>query len=112
MHLRSAWYKRASLFSESREDDGEALSPRPADSANAGLQRDLENALAQLSDTSRAVVLLHDVEGYTHKEIGELMGKTTSFSKSQLARAHEKLQGILGADMLDADLDVEAARGM
>ncbi|MBT8441764.1 MAG: sigma-70 region 4 domain-containing protein, partial [Gammaproteobacteria bacterium] len=35
---------------------------------------------------------LHDVEGYTHQEIAELMGNSVSFSKSQLARAHARLQ--------------------
>ena len=48
-----------------------------------------------LPDVSRAVVWLHDVEGYTHKEIGQLMDRTTSFSKSQLARAHERLRALL-----------------
>ncbi len=61
------------------------------------LQMDLEAALARLSDRTRAVVWLHDVEGYTHEEIAELMGMTTSFSKSQLARAHERLRQWLGA---------------
>jgi RNA polymerase sigma factor (sigma-70 family) len=56
---------------------------------------DLERALERLSETSRAVVWLHDVEGYTHEEIAELMGKTVSFSKSQLARAHARLRGML-----------------
>jgi RNA polymerase sigma-70 factor (ECF subfamily) len=35
---------------------------------------DLERAMARLSETSRAVVWLHDVEGYTHEEIAEMMG--------------------------------------
>jgi RNA polymerase sigma factor (sigma-70 family) len=60
------------------------------------LRMDLEAALARLSDRSRAVVWMHDVEGYTHEEIAELMGMTTSFSKSQLARAHERLRRWLG----------------
>ena len=60
------------------------------------LQMDLEAALGRLSDRSRAVVWLHDVEGYTHEEIAELMGMTASFSKSQLARAHERLRQWLG----------------
>jgi hypothetical protein len=34
---------------------------------------------------------LHDVEGYTHQEIGALVGKTASFSKSQLARGYQRL---------------------
>ncbi len=53
---------------------------------------DLETALNRLPPVSRAVLWLHDVEGYTHEEIGELMGKTASFSKSQLSRAHRRLR--------------------
>jgi RNA polymerase sigma factor (sigma-70 family) len=60
---------------------------------------DLETALQRLSDTARSVVWLHDVEGYTHEEIAEMMGKTTSFSKSQLARAHAKLRAWLGEEV-------------
>jgi RNA polymerase sigma-70 factor (ECF subfamily) len=64
----------------------------PAREASIGLRMDLETALDRLSDTARAVVWLHDVEGFTHEEIGAQMGKTPSFSKSQLARAHQKLR--------------------
>lgn len=53
---------------------------------------DLEAALGRLAPVTRAVLWLHDVEGYTHEEIGELMGKTASFSKSQLSRAHRRLR--------------------
>jgi len=59
---------------------------------------DLETALQQLSDTARAVVWLHDVEGYTHEEIAEMMNKTVSFSKSQLSRAHARLRKMLGEE--------------
>jgi RNA polymerase sigma-70 factor (ECF subfamily) len=65
---------------------------------DTGLQLDLEAALHRLSDTSRAVVWLHDVEGYTHEEIAEQMGKTVSFSKSQLSRAHARLRKMLGEE--------------
>ena len=60
---------------------------------------DLETALQQLSDTARAVVWLHDVEGYTHEEIAEMMNKTVSFSKSQLSRAHARLRKMLGEEV-------------
>jgi RNA polymerase sigma-70 factor (ECF subfamily) len=63
------------------------------------LRMDLEAALERLSDTSRAVVWLHDVEGYTHEEIAAMMGKTASFSKSQLARAHVRLRQWLGEEL-------------
>ena len=56
---------------------------------------DLDAALANLPETSRAVVWLHDVEGFTHKEIAAMMGKTESFSKSQLSRAYQKLRPLL-----------------
>src|SRR2546427_287431 len=55
----------------------------------------LYRAFDRLSETSRAVVWLHDVEGYTHEEIADQMGKTVSFSKSQLARAHARLRRML-----------------
>lgn len=56
---------------------------------------DLEKVLGELSATARAVVWLHDIEGYTHEEIGKMMDKTPSFSKSQLSRAYDKLRLIL-----------------
>jgi RNA polymerase sigma-70 factor (ECF subfamily) len=76
-------------------EDGPAAGGRGTDMA---LQLDLEVALERLSETSRAVVWLHDVEGYTHEDIAEMMGKTVSFSKSQLARAHKRLRGWLGEE--------------
>ncbi|HLF12635.1 MAG TPA: RNA polymerase sigma factor [Gammaproteobacteria bacterium] len=89
MHLRSGWMAR-----RVETDDVEALSEGHSSDGHddeAALQR----ALAELSDTARAVVWLHDVEGYTHKEIGRMMGRTASFSKSQLARAHDRLRTLL-----------------
>ena len=64
------------------------------------LRMDLEAALERLPEVSRAVVWLHDVEGYTHEEIARMMGKTTSFSKSQLARAHARLRRWLGEEAM------------
>src|SRR6266852_5632457 len=71
----------------------EEAAGNPPASVAAGI--DLERAFEQLSETSRAVVWLHDVEGFTHEEIAEQMGKTVSFSKSQLARAHVRLRRML-----------------
>lgn len=87
MHVRSSWISRRSAFDEEAvaEARSVALDDRLA----------LERALDQVPDVARAVVWLHDVEGYTHAEIGRLMGRTTSFSKSQLARAHARLRSLL-----------------
>src|SRR5688572_16412209 len=71
----------------------------PGRTEDTGLRMDLETALQRLTDTARSVVWLHDVEGYTHEEIASMMGKTTSFSKSQLARAHVKLRAWLGEEV-------------
>ncbi len=60
-----------------------------------GLSMDLESALTTLNHEDRAVVWLHDVEGYNHQEIARLFGKTESFSKTRLSRARAKLRSIL-----------------
>ncbi len=95
MFLRSAWTKRGQSLADNWHDvtEGDALShgiSRHPDDA-----MDLDAALASLSDVSRAVVWLHDVEGFTHKEIAGFMGKTESFSKSQLSRAYQRLRPLL-----------------
>lgn len=82
--LRSPW--------RTRRVDGSADSfepERPSDSDSIGMERaaDVERALGRLSPAPRLVVWLYCVEGYTHREIGRIFGRTASFSKSQLARA-------------------------
>lgn len=94
MQLRSPWRRGLRLVThvgaESRSDEAEPVAP---EGAQLGL--DLERALDRLGETARIVVWLHDVEGYTHAEIGALLGGTSSLSKSQLARAHERLRELL-----------------
>lgn len=55
--------------------------------------RDLSGLLNQLNTTSRAVLLLHEVEGYSHKEIAKMYKKSESFSKITLSRAFAQLRG-------------------
>jgi RNA polymerase sigma-70 factor (ECF subfamily) len=43
----------------------------------------------------RQIIVLHDVEGYTHEEIGELLGIAAGTSKSQLFKARARLRGLL-----------------
>lgn len=57
---------------------------------------DLERAIARLPDGYRRVFVLHDVEGFTHAEIGRLMGIEAGTSKSQLSHARRHLRAILG----------------
>jgi len=65
------------------------------DQERIGLSMDLESALSTLDREDRAVVWLHDVEGYNHREIADLFGKTESFSKTRLSRARAKLRAVL-----------------
>lgn len=58
-------------------------------------QNDLEHALSLLPPLTRAVLWLYHVEGHTHAEIAAHCGKTVSFSKSQLNRAHQRLRELL-----------------
>lgn len=97
MFLRSAWTARG----QSLADDWEEVTPAQAGSHGVSSHPDealdLDAALENLPDVSRTVVWLHDVEGFTHKEIAMLMGRTESFSKSQLSRAYQRLRPMLAA---------------
>ncbi len=101
MFLRSAWHSRG----QSLDDDWDEHAAVPADSQSICVQRDtaidLDAALAALPPVARAVVWLHDVEGFTHREIAGFMGKTESFSKSQLSRAYQRLRPHLDTQIGD-----------
>jgi RNA polymerase sigma-70 factor, ECF subfamily len=56
----------------------------------------LERALAALPDGYREILLLHDLEGYTHEEIARAFGIVAGTSKSQLHRARRALREALG----------------
>jgi RNA polymerase sigma-70 factor (ECF subfamily) len=66
------------------------------DPAEGGeLRERLEAALAQLPDRARSVIVLHDVEGYTHAEIGEMLGIPGGTARSDLHHARQHLRGLL-----------------
>ena len=56
---------------------------------------DLDNALGTLPARARHVFVMHDVEGYTHEDIAELLGIEPGTSKSQLSRARAMLRARL-----------------
>jgi RNA polymerase sigma-70 factor (ECF subfamily) len=70
----------------------DALEAVPARGAPAGHGIDFEGALARLPEGARQVFLLHDVAGYKHEEIAELMGVVPGTSKSQLHHARMALR--------------------
>jgi RNA polymerase sigma-70 factor, ECF subfamily len=58
---------------------------------------DLERALRRLPAGAREVFVLHDIEGYKHREIGEILGIAVGTSKSQLHEARMTLRAHLSA---------------
>jgi len=93
MYLRSPWHRaRVQLDTSAEEGTGNTEFFHLSQAAPVAECLDVEHALASLSPTARAVVWLFEVEGYSHDEIGRAFGRTASFSKSQLARAHHRLR--------------------
>lgn len=62
---------------------------------DAELRARLQDALAKLPERSRAVIVLHDVEGFTHAEIGEMLGIPGGTARSDLHHARQRLRGLL-----------------
>jgi len=62
----------------------------------AGERADLERAIARLPPRARAVLVLHDIEGWKHEEIGRELGMAVGSSKAQLHRARGLLKRALG----------------
>lgn len=57
---------------------------------------DLESAIASLPDGYRAVLVLHDIEGFLHEEISSILEIDVGTSKSQLSRARKTVRQKLG----------------
>jgi len=72
---------------ERMSDDPAALDMITVAPARADLTVDFEAAIEQLPAGAREIFVLHDVEGYKHREIGAMLGITTGTSKRQLHRA-------------------------
>ena len=88
MRIRREQLRAADAFDDETTAGAPALAAMPA-------RLDLERAFERLSETSRSVVWLHDVEGYTHEEIGASLGVETGTSKAQLSRARARLREAL-----------------
>ena len=80
------------------DDDEDALDTlsMPDTAGRAVLGRDLERAVATLPPRARAVLVLHDVEGWKHEEIAAELGMAVGSSKAQLHRARGLLRTRIG----------------
>ena len=77
-------------------DDPAALDFITVAPARADLTVDFEQAMEQLPAGAREIFVLHDVEGYKHREIAELLDIATGTSKRQLHRARMLMRQHLG----------------
>lgn len=64
------------------------------------LRARLEESLAELPEVQREIVLLHDLEGWTHREIAASLEISEVMSRQHLFQARRRLRGLLGADAL------------
>lgn len=62
---------------------------------DAELRARLKSALAELPERARSVIVLHDVEGFTHAEIGEMLGIPGGTARSDLHHARQRLRKLL-----------------
>jgi len=76
-------------------DDHENAQAESAPRIGAAAGGDLEKAIAALPDAARHVFVLHEVHGYTHGEIGEIVGIAEGTSKAHLNRARTLLKEAL-----------------
>jgi RNA polymerase sigma-70 factor (ECF subfamily) len=83
-----------------RRDDGDPdHAPTPSvEQPETGLRLDLEQALSALPDGYRTVLLLHDLEGFTHPEISRRLDIAVGTSRSQLFHARRALRRLLGEE--------------
>ena len=84
----------------SEEIDEQQLALGP-DGGDAASRVDAWSLLARLPARARAVLVLHEFEGYTHSELAALFGQSESYSKSILARALGRLNTLVTARPLD-----------
>lgn len=92
---RELWREARTRSEIALVDDRDEMPAPSTPLLGADDRMDLDRAIGQLPDGYRQVFVLHDVEGYTHEEIGALLGIETGTSKSQLSRARQRLRAAL-----------------
>ena len=70
------------------------------DLERSDLRGRLEDALGQISEIQRQVVLLHDLEEMKHRDIAEILGISEGMSRQHLFNARKALRAMLGAEAL------------
>lgn len=71
------------------------------------LKRSLKRAIDALPEQLRLIFVMHDVEGYKHREIAETLDIPVGTSKAKLARAHQELRKTLGMAVVSIPEEVD-----
>jgi RNA polymerase sigma-70 factor (ECF subfamily) len=95
-HLRSRGVKFAQM-TDALDDEREMPGVQRGSVLGVVDRLDLERALTTLPPGCRTVLVLHDVEGFEHKEIGAMLGIADGTSKSQLHKARMRLRAALAS---------------
>ena len=86
-----------------RGDLDPAEVPDPSFQRLAGVDLDLERAVARLPPRARLVFVLHDVEGHKHREIADITGIAVGTCKAHLHRARRLLRAALSGDLEEVE---------
>jgi RNA polymerase sigma-70 factor (ECF subfamily) len=97
MHIRHRQrrHKEQATEDESLQSLAEMNQSKERDEASQIDRIALERAIQQLPNGYRHVLVLHDIQGYEHDEIGRMLGISSGTSKSQLHKARLKLRQLL-----------------
>lgn len=90
--VRSRHAKNANI-TDTLDDESSFMPAAPREQPIARL--DLDRAIASLPAGCRQAFVLHDVEGFDHREVGRMLGIAEGTSKSQVFKARAKLRGLL-----------------
>lgn len=89
-YRRSAYVRRERVTAEPTDEHAAGSEPTP----QAELRRELSTLLERLDDERREVVVLYEIEGFTMKEVAELVGCPLQTAYSRLYSAREQLLAI------------------
>ena len=95
--------KRVQEMESVRDDLEWASGPGPT--SDPDLKRSLLRAVEQLDDNHRLVFVMHDMEGFTHREIATVMDAPVGTIKARLSRARQKLRDALDGPELSMEME-------
>ena len=97
-NLRRESRRRAARRPELPLAEQTSREPSVGPAASTPAERLVRRALQDLPDGQREVVVLHWYEGYTFREIAQIVGASQSAVKVRAHRAYERLRAVLGAE--------------